>query len=153
TALALLPGMPIFAFLGLAGGAALLSRRAAKPKPPEAAAAKPDAKTGDRPIDLIAIEPLELQVGAGLLPLIDVAKGGELPQRIPALRKQEAGDLGLILPAVHLRDNLSLETGQYRLLLRGLELGRGTAMLDRLLALDPRGEMPSIEGVPGKDPA
>jgi len=153
-ALALLPGMPVFAFLGLAAGAALLSRRAAKPRAPEPTAPKPaDARTSDRPIDLIAIEPLELQVGAGLLPLIDLAKGGELPQRITALRRQVAGDLGLILPAVHLRDNLSLEPSQYRLLLRGLELGRGTAMVDRLLALDPRGELPAIDGVTGKDPA
>ncbi len=117
------------------------------------AAPKTDAKTGDRPIDLIAIEPLELQVGAGLLPMIDLAKGGELPQRITALRKQVAGDLGSILLAVHLRDNLSLEPNQYRLLLRGLELGRGTAMLDRLLALDPKGALPSIDGLVGKDPA
>ena len=156
TALGLLPGMPIFAFFGLAAGSALLSRRASKPKAAAAAAAsqpRPDAKTGDRPIDLIAIEPLELQVGAGLLPMIDLTKGGELPQRITALRKQVAGDLGLILPAVHLRDNLSLEPSQYRLLLRGLELGRGTAMLDRLLALDPRGELPAIDGLVGKDPA
>jgi flagellar biosynthesis protein FlhA len=145
--------MPIFAFLGLAAGSAALSRRASKPKTAATAAPKLDAKTTDRPIDLIAIEPLELQVGAGLLPMIDLAKGGELPQRITALRRQVAGDLGLILPAVHLRDNLSLEPSQYRLLLRGLELGRGTAMLDRLLALDPRGDMPTIDGVVGKDPA
>ena len=153
--LALLPGMPSFAFLSLAIGAFLLSRRKPAAAAKAAAAQKPDGKASekDRAVDLIAIEPLELQVGAALLPLIDVNKGGELPSRITALRRQLASDLGIVLPPVHLRDNLSLESGAYRLHLRGLELGRGTAVLDRLLCLDPRGELPGIDGITGKDPA
>jgi len=89
----------------------------------------------------------------GLLPLIDIAKGGELPGRVVALRKQLAQDLGVVLPSVHLRDNLRLGQFDYRVMLRGLEIGRGIAYPDRLMALDPRGNAPAMEGMPAKEPA
>jgi flagellar biosynthesis protein FlhA len=155
TALGLLPGMPTLAFLGLAVGAFMLSRRGAV-NPESArkdASQKPDADQPERMADVLAVEPLELQLGFGLLPLVDVAKGGELPSRVVALRKQLAQDLGVVLPSVHLRDNLRLEPGEYRVLLRGQEIGRGVAHTDRLMALDPRGATPSLEGIAAKEPA
>jgi len=86
-------------------------------------------------------------------PLIDLAKGAELPGRVTALRKQLAADLGIVLPSVHLRDNLRLDANAYRVLLRGLEIGKGVAHADRLMALDPSGAAPAIEGLRGQDPA
>ena len=153
--LGLLPGMPAFAFLSLAGGTLVLARRAKAARTLAGATPKkddPTAKT-ERVQDVLAVEPLELQLGFGLLPLIDHAKGGELPSRVIALRKQLAQDLGLVLPAVHLRDDLRLEANEYRVLLRGQEIGRGRAHHDRVMALDPHGGTPNVRGLAAKEPA
>jgi flagellar biosynthesis protein FlhA len=155
--LGFLPGMPTVAFLGLAAGTFALSRRAAKRKAqPSLDAKKEAAKEAARPermTDLLALDALELEVGFGLLPLIDLAKGGELPGRVTALRKQMATDLGIVLPSVHLRDNLRLEPNEYRVRLRGMEIARGTAHADKLMALDPSGKPPQVAGIPAKEPA
>ena len=156
-ALGLLPGMPLLAF-GAVGALLYALGRRARAAAGKAAAgpkAKPEeAKSpGDRVQDLLALDALELEVGYGLLPLIDLEKGAELPGRVTALRRQIAGDLGIVLPSVHLRDNLRLEANDYRVLLRGLEIGRGAAHADRLMALDPGGGEPAIEGLRGVDPA
>jgi flagellar biosynthesis protein FlhA len=99
------------------------------------------------------MEALELEVGFALVPLIDLAKGAELPSRVTALRKQLATDLGIVLPSVHLRDNLRLDANAYRVLLRGLEIGKGIAHPERLMALDPSGAAPAADGIRGHDPA
>ncbi len=155
-ALGLLPGMPLIAF-SLVGGALVLAGRRAQAAQAALAAGPARAKLeevkgGDRVQDLLALDALELEVGYGLVTLIDVEKGGELPGRVTALRRQLAGELGIVLPSVHLRDNLRLEANQYRVLLRGMEIGRGVAMADRLMTLDPGGAAPAIEGVRGTDP-
>jgi flagellar biosynthesis protein FlhA len=73
--------------------------------------------------------------------------------RISALRKQVALDLGIVIPPVHIRDNLALDPGTYRLLLLGVEVARGQTQVGRLLALDPSGSAPRIDGLPTRDPA
>jgi flagellar biosynthesis protein FlhA len=157
TALGLLPGMPLAAFGAVAAGLWLASRRARSAEAAARAqprAAPSDEKKGPERIqDLLAVEALELEVGFGLVPLIDLAQGAELPGRVTALRKQLAADLGIVLPSVHLRDNLRLDANAYRVLLRGLEIGKGVAHADRLMALDPSGAAPAIDGVRGQDPA
>ena len=153
-ALGLIPGMPLAAFWSVGGALWLLSRRAVRAD--RAAALKPkstEPKAAEKVQDLLAVEALELEVGFGLVPLIDLAKGAELPGRVTALRKQLASDLGVVLPSVHLRDNLRLDANQYRVLLRGLEIGKGIAHPERLMALDPSGSAPSIDGLRGQDPA
>ncbi len=160
--MALLPGMPTLAFGGLAGAALLLSRRAGKPSAAEAKAQAQAAAQAEKPgaperlVDLIAVDPLEIEVGHGLLALLDVDRGGELPGRVSNLRKQIATDLGVVLPQVHLRDNLRLDPSDYRIRLRGLELGAGQAWPDRVMALDPGGSTPHLAGVDAiaaKEPA
>ena len=129
------------------------------PRPPQAAAAaKAAAKAAapERLTDLITLDALELEVGPGLLPLIDIDKGGELPGRVTTLRRQLATDLGIVLPPVHLRDNLRLEAAEYRIRLRGMEIGTGVAHADRLMLLEPSGgspQLPGLHGLPGKEPA
>jgi flagellar biosynthesis protein FlhA len=156
-ALGLIPGMPLFAVLGIAGSLLMLARRAQAAI--DAGEEKPRARpedgkpAGDRVQDLLALDALELEVGYGLLPLIDLDKGAELPGRVTALRRQLATDLGIVLPSVHLRDNLRLDAPEYRILLRGLEIGKGQAHADRLMALDPGGSAPHVEGIRGVDPA
>jgi flagellar biosynthesis protein FlhA len=157
-ALGFLPGMPLLSFSAVAGALFLASRRAQRRIDAEAAGpTKPKSEDlkpgGERVQDLLALDALELEVGYGLVGLIDLAKGGELPGRVTALRKQLATDLGIVLPSVHLRDNLRLEASQYRVLLRGMEIGRGVAMADRVMALDPGGTIPPIDGLRGVDPA
>jgi flagellar biosynthesis protein FlhA len=155
-AMGLLPGMPFFAFAGLAGACYALARRAARPA---AAAVKPEVPkvgTPERLTDLINVDALELEVGHGLLPLIDTDKGGELPGRVTTLRRQIAGDLGIVLPPCHLRDNLRLEPHEYRIRIRGNEIGAGVAYMDRIMVLDPGGAAPQVagmEGLPAKEPA
>ncbi|MER2566450.1 MAG: flagellar biosynthesis protein FlhA [Myxococcaceae bacterium] len=153
----LLPGLPLFAFGPLAIGAWVMSKRTEKaqalaklaPKKPEEL-----TKGGEQRVqDLLALDTLELEVGYSLLPLIDVEKGGELPGRVTALRKQLATDMGLVLPSVHLKDNLRLDGTEYRVKLRGIEIGRGVVHAGRLMCLEPNGGTPTIEGLPGKDPA
>jgi len=156
-ALGLLPGMPLLAF-GAVAGALLLAAGRARARV-EAALAAPQGKKKDeekgpeRIQDLLAIDALELEVGYGLVPLIDLTRGAELPGRVTALRRQLAQDLGIVLPSVHLRDNLRLEANAYRVLLRGMEIGKGTAHADRLMVLDPSGSEPTLDGIRGVDPA
>ncbi len=149
--IALLPGLPILAFGSLALGTYLLSRRK---QTLDKAAPKPKEEKGPERIqDLLGLDALELEVGYSLLPIIDLQKGGELPGRITALRKQLASDLGIVLPSVHIRDNLKLEANEYRVLLRGMEIGRGVAYSDRFMALDPTGATPQVTGIGAKEPA
>ncbi len=153
--LALLPGLPTFAFGILAAGLYLLSRRAtnatARAKASERRPA--EAKKAERIQDLLVLDAVCLELGFALLPLIDVAKGGELPGRITALRKKLAEELGIVLPSVHLRDNLRLDANEYRVQLRGVEIARGVAHVDRLMALDPSGGQPTVGGLPAREPA
>ena len=154
--LGILPGMPLLAFLTLATVLVVVARRAevadAAPRakvPPESS----EGKAPERLQDLLAVEALEVEVGYGLLPLIEVEKGGELPGRVTALRRQIASDLGIVLPSVHLRDNLRLDANAYRVLLRGMEIGKGAAWPERVMALDPAGGTPGLDGIRGQDPA
>jgi len=155
-ALGLLPGMPLLAFGTLSAALLVVARRTERadaapgPKPSSEA---DDRKAPERIQDLLSVEALEVEVGYALLPLIELEKGGELPGRVTALRRQIAGDLGIVLPSVHLRDNLRLDANAYRVLLRGLEIGKGTAWPDRLMALDPAGGTPGLDGIRGQDPA
>jgi flagellar biosynthesis protein FlhA len=126
--LALIPGLPALAFAPLAIGAYVMSRRIEKATAEAARAPKraqdEKAKGESKITDLLSLDTLELEVGYGLLPSIDLDKGGEIPGRVTALRKQLAADLGIVLPSVHLRDNLRLEPNEYRVKLRGLSAVR-----------------------------
>jgi flagellar biosynthesis protein FlhA len=154
----LLPGMPLVVFLALAGLAVVLARRK-PPKPVPSAEAQAATAGGPKQETLgtlIDLDTLEVEVGHGLLSIIDLERGGELPGRVTALRKQIAGELGLVIPAVHLRDNLRLDANEYRIKLRGLDLSTGVAYVDRVMVLDPAGAMPRLDGVDAlqaKEPA
>jgi len=160
TLFALLPGMPAFPFLALAGALFWLGRQeppAAAPEPgakPDAAApavtrpGSPEDIEGALPLDVLALE-----VGYELVQVVDPELGGTLVDRIGALRKQIAVDLGTVIPPVHIRDNLELLPGVYRILLLGTEVARGTTRAGRLLAMDPTGSAGPLEGESVKDPA
>ena len=175
----LVPGMPHFAFLSLAailGALAwLFYKRSLQPATagdeagngataalggPTATAAlieqdprapHPNAElTWD---ELRPIDPLGLEVGYRLIPLVDKNQGGELMARIKGVRRKLTQDLGFLVPPVHIRDNLELTPNAYRLLVHGVPVASADIHPDRELALDPGGAIGSIDGIPGKDPA
>jgi flagellar biosynthesis protein FlhA len=112
-----------------------------------------DGKSGEPPIeDALKIEPLVVEVGLDLVYLVDEARGGALVERVQKIRRQIATDLGVLIPSVHLRDNIRLTSGQYRVLLRGEAIGSGRVVARQLLALDPGTATGKLTGTPGVDP-
>jgi flagellar biosynthesis protein FlhA len=101
----------------------------------------------------LAVDPLELQVGFGLVRLIDRARGGDMLDRIANLRKQLALELGLVVPPVRIRDHATLQGGQYAVLLRGQEIARGELHLDHLLAIDSGLAGQPLHGIEVREPA
>jgi len=157
----LVPGMPNVAFLTLAALLGFFAHRlwrqsldaAARP---EAAAPVQDPSAPAAELDwddLRPIDPLGLEVGYRLIPLVDKAQGGELMARIKAVRRKLTQDIGFLIPPVHIRDNLEQSATGYRLLVHGVPVADAEVHPDRLLALDPGGAFGALEGIPGKDPA
>ncbi|HUH90494.1 MAG TPA: flagellar biosynthesis protein FlhA [Lysobacter sp.] len=99
------------------------------------------------------VEPLGLEVGYKLIALVDKTRGGELLARLKGIRRKLTQDLGFLIPAVHVRDNLELAPGQYRILVHGVPMATGELHPDRDLALDPGQVFGALDGIPGKDPA
>lgn len=118
---------------------------------PEDEATEVDDKkpgSGELPVELLLhVEPLAIELGVELLRLVDERKGGELVARIQRIRRQLVKELGLLVPSVNLRDNMDLNSGEYRILLRGEEIGRGQVIPNKLLAINP-GD--ASEKLPGK---
>ncbi|OQP84012.1 flagellar biosynthesis protein FlhA [Xanthomonas phaseoli pv. syngonii LMG 9055] len=162
----LVPGMPNVAFLtlGLILGVIawkLYKRSLAKPASgdpaadPQAAAAATAAQASAELSwdELRPIDPLGLEVGYRLIPLVDKNQGGELMARIKGVRRKLTQDIGLLVPPVHIRDNLELSANAYRLLVHGVPVATAEIYSDRELALDPGGALGQLDGIPGKDPA
>nr|WP_273544256.1 flagellar biosynthesis protein FlhA [Luteimonas saliphila] len=157
----IVPGMPNLPFLVLSailGWAAWkLRRRAAEAETQEASrpgADAPAAAAAELSWDEIRpVEPLALEVGYRLIALVDQAQGGQLLARLKGVRRKLTQDLGFLIPAVHVRDNLELAPGQYRLLVHGVPVATGELVPDRELALDPGRVFGPLDGIPGKDPA
>ncbi|MBV7487072.1 flagellar biosynthesis protein FlhA [Bordetella sp. BOR01] len=159
----LIPNMPHLAFLTLAtilaGTGWTLYRRAqvaaqATAAQPSQAAAQAQAAAAEASWDDVSmVDPLGLEVGYRLIPLVDHAQNGELLHRIRSLRKKFAQDVGFLPPVVHIRDNLELKPNDYRILLSGVEIGHGMAMPNQWLAIDPGGVTSPIKGTATTDPA
>ena len=160
-ALAMVPGLPKFSFLLIAGLAAWLARRAkseieqpaaqksaATAEGPQAATAQPDGLEG-----LLKLDDLSLEVGYALVPLVDVKQGGQLLPRIKALRRHLALQLGFVVPPVHITDNLKLRPREYVIFLRGVEIARWELRDDCLLAISSESEPPELAGFATSEPA
>lgn len=103
--------------------------------------------------DLLKVDVLELEVGYGLVPLIDTSQGGDLLERISAVRRQLAVELGLVMPPVRIRDNMQLSPGEYRVKIRGNAVAKGSVEPGQLLAMDSGLVGEKIPGIPTKEPA
>jgi flagellar biosynthesis protein FlhA len=151
--LAAIPGLPKFSFLLLAASTAFLAWRIPKhvPEVPAAAADKKPAK--DSVEDLLKLDELSLEVGYGLVPIVDQNQGGQLLSRVKALRQNLAQQLGFIVPPVHITDNVRLKPREYVVSLRGVEVARWEMHQDHLMAISSEGSPRPLPGVPTKEPA
>jgi flagellar biosynthesis protein FlhA len=158
----LIPGMPHFAFLLLALGLGALARwqfRRAEASRQQAARPAPAAATAPAEVaeaswdDVALVDPLGLEVGYRLIPLVDRNQDGELLKRIKGIRKKFAQEIGFLAPVVHIRDNLELRPNQYRITLKGVIIGEGEAYPGQLLAIDPGQVSAPLQGTPTRDPA
>ncbi|MEZ4224490.1 MAG: flagellar biosynthesis protein FlhA [Polyangiaceae bacterium] len=156
---AFLPGMPALPFLVIAGALAYSARRSQQESVEPEEVAEPMEDAAPRPAsqeDIEASLPLDvmaLEVGYELIHIVDPKMGGSLVDRIAALRKQIALDLGIVIPPVHIRDNLALSPGAYRFMLLGTEIASGSIQGGKLLAMDASGSAAPIDGEETKDPA
>jgi flagellar biosynthesis protein FlhA len=160
----LVPGFPIFVYgLGggvVAGGGWFLSQSQAATAlavatagPAPLAAPLPALGSGqDSPLDALKVETMELEVGYGLVGLVEGGAAGGLVERIGLIRRQIAGEMGLIVPTVRIRDDLLLDQNAYVIKLRGSEIARGTVDPTKMLCMDPNGGEIAVSGIPTTEP-
>ena len=98
------------------------------------------------------IELLELEIGYALIPMVDAEHGGELLDKIRAIRKQMALELGIVVPPMKLKDNLQLKPSEYVIHMKGIEVGKGELLLGHVLAMSPEGNEKHVDGVPTREP-
>jgi flagellar biosynthesis protein FlhA len=158
--LGIIPGMPNLVFLGMAAacgaGAYVLNKRQAQVKAAvatPAAAAVPAEQKELSWDDVEAVDLIGLEVGYRLIPLVDRNQGGELMGRIKGVRKKLSEELGFLVQAVHIRDNLELGPNAYRITILGAPVGESEVFPDRELAINPGQVSGTVPGTPTKDPA
>ncbi|USV58701.1 flagellar biosynthesis protein FlhA [Aeromonas encheleia] len=158
------PGMPHLAFLSLgaiaAVGAWWLLRRE-KQRAAKVAKGELMPQSSDQPYeqkdlswdDVMPVDIIGLEVGYQLIPLVDKSQGGELLNRIKGVRKKLSQELGFLVPAVHIRDNLDLAPNQYRITLMGVSTGEATVYHDKEMAINPGQVFGQVQGIATQDPA
>ncbi|HTA32546.1 MAG TPA: flagellar biosynthesis protein FlhA [Solirubrobacteraceae bacterium] len=158
---ALIPGLPKLPFLLIAaifGAAAWIVRKGLPGATDADVAARKAAQTtlpkaGEEPMSEVGVDALELAIGFGLVPLVDGGSGSSLLRRVSAIRRQLAGDLGIVIPPVRIHDELGMESHEYVVKVRGSEVTRGSIMPGHLLAMDPGDASGTLQGVPTREPA
>lgn len=156
----LIPGLPFVPFFILAcltGFVAFKRRQANQNDQLVFAKAEADKVEEEKPKDkiegLLNVDMLALEMGYGLIRYVDASQGGDFLDRIKSIRRQMALEMGLIVPPVHITDNLQLNPRQYAILLKGVQIARGELMQDHLLAINPGTAQEEIQGVPTVEPA
>ena len=157
----IVPGMPTIPFLTLAALTYGVGHLSAKQQHEiigdvDDTAGPKDVPTLDTPEEVQALLPLdqlELEVGYGLIPLVDEEQNGNLLSRIRSIRRQFALDMGVVVPSLHLRDNLQLKPGEYRVLIKGNPVASAELLIDHYLAMDPGDAKQRLEGVETVEPA
>jgi flagellar biosynthesis protein FlhA len=156
-ALGLIPGMPNLVFLLMGGATAALARTIeSRPKPQTESEETVASSTESTEItwdDVAPVDMLALEVGYRLIPMVDSVQDGELLRRIRALRKKFASELGFLIPAVRIRDNLQLRPNAYRILLKGVEVAKGEVQVGQHMAINPGKVLGPIGGMPTTDPS
>jgi flagellar biosynthesis protein FlhA len=114
---------------------------------------QPAVKPAESVVPLLSYDPMELEIGFGLIPLVDVSQGGDLLERITMIRRHAARELGIVVPPIRVRDNLQLKPSTYVVKIYGLEVARAEVMVSRLLAMNPGTATNGIDGIPTTEPA
>lgn len=169
--LLLIPGMPKFqlAVIALAlmlgglwltrrmGDMAQVSRQAAEMEAAAGREQEEAAQDSFKDINsvyaLITVEPIEMEFGYSLIPLVDESSGGRMLDRIVIFRRQYAQEMGLVIPSIRLRDSSSLNTNQYVIKIKGEEVAKGEILVDYYLALEPPNPEKEIDGIDTIEPA
>ncbi|UCB46996.1 MAG: flagellar biosynthesis protein FlhA [Spirochaetota bacterium] len=158
--LAVLPGFPKIPLILLGmilGFMAYYLRRGLRAKEEEKEApkkAKEEAAKGpESVVGLLQIDPIALEIGYNLIPLVDPEQGGDLLERVTMIRRQSAIELGLIFPPIRIRDNMKLDPNTYSIKIKGVEVGKGTIKMGKYLAMNPGDVEEPIEGEKTEEPA
>jgi flagellar biosynthesis protein FlhA len=157
----LVPGLPAVPFIGLSlllGGSVYLFQKhravLAQMLPETTDTGEAEVSAGPEDVEhLLSLDTMELEVGYGLIPLVDRDQDGSLLGRIRAIRRQFASEIGIIIPPIHIRDNLKLKPSGYRMVIKGVEMASGELMVNHLLAMDPGDAAQRVEGIPTTEPA
>ncbi|RKX31273.1 MAG: flagellar biosynthesis protein FlhA [Candidatus Zixiibacteriota bacterium] len=153
------PGMPTlpFVLLGLGiGTVGYLTNESMKKKKLEEQRQKMQESQVEQPErteDLLKVDTLEVEIGYGLIPLVDSNQGGDLLDRVSAIRRQLAIEMGIIVPPVRIRDNVQLKPNQYRIKVKGIEVASYELMLDHVLAINPGYVKEELDGFKTKEPS
>jgi flagellar biosynthesis protein FlhA len=157
--LAFLPGFPwyvLFPLGGMLAGMGLTLRRRKRAAAEKERIQEAEARAKVAPVEIspvVPLDPLSLEIGYGLIPLVDKDKGAELLDRITRIRREAALDLGLVVPRIRIIDNMRLEPSEYCFKIKGVEVGRGVIKMGSYLAINPGGIKEELEGESAKDPA
>jgi len=155
---ALVPGLPTVPFFILAAIAGAVAYGVSQSRQQEQVAEQARQELEARSVPEAAVKPmppldsLAMEVGYGLIYLVDVDQDGELLDRIKAIRRQIAQDMGILIPAVHIQDNMQLKPGEYRISLKGNPVARGELVTGSLLAMDPVGGAEPMDGMATREP-
>jgi flagellar biosynthesis protein FlhA len=154
---AMIPGFPMIPFFAVGGACAYAAYRIEKRDEDEKRAAKIESieeskNANDNLEELLAVEMIELEVGYGLVNIVDSEQNGDLLERISHIRRQFVSDWGVIVPSVRIRDNLELKPGGYQIKIKGIIVAEAELMPDHFLAMDPGTVIEPIEGIEGKEP-
>jgi flagellar biosynthesis protein FlhA len=158
---ALVPGLPTLPFLLLAGGMGAMAygidraQRIQEEKSYEAerAAQVEEGKKPTSVLPLLQMDMMEIEIGYGLIPLVDVEQGGDLLERVTMIRRQCALELGIVIPAIRIRDNMQLSPNTYCIKIKGVEMGRGELMCRYYLAMKAGPVSEEIPGIATTEPA
>jgi len=159
--ISLIPGMPKIPFIVLGGGLLALGayeNKAIKMNKVKKEAAKEEKETKEKrkPEDfnaLLYVDPIEMELGYNVIPIVDVNQGGDLLDRVVAIRKQCAIDLGMIVPVIRIRDNMQLEPNKYVIKIKGIEVASGEVLMDHYLGMKNDDSIDNIEGIDTFEPA
>ncbi|WGK68965.1 flagellar biosynthesis protein FlhA [Candidatus Haliotispira prima] len=158
--LAFVPGFPWLMLVALAAASIFLGYHLEKKRKADEAEAQRQAEADEKvPADrelapIVPLDSLSIEMGYGLIPLVDQERGAELLDRITNIRRETALELGIVVPKIRIIDNIRLESSCYLIKLRGVEIGRGSIQMGSLMAINPGGaEEGTIEGMPTVDPA
>lgn len=155
----IVPGMPTLPFilLGLVVGAVgYVTNEGLKKKKQEQEKAETEKKHAappERTEDLLKVDTLEVEIGYGLIPLVDTNQGGDLLDRVSTIRRQMAQELGIIVPPIRIRDNVQLQPNQYRIKIKGIGVATYELMLDHILAINPGFVQEELDGFRTNEPA